>query len=203
MKEKATQPPKSYTEGTLLKAMESAGKSIEDEALRDAMKDSGLGTPATRAATIERLKRSDILRCRAKNHRNPKGRTAVELIRHAGVELLASPEMTGQWERRLHQISKGEASADVFMQNVQKFTVSIINKVSSQRPAPSSLSAGMRTSPKEEGREARLKRPQSRMRRVSARASALRSQRLPLQMKRRPYDLPWGAAQDRDVTGIL
>lgn len=56
VKEKDTQPPKHYTEGTLLRAMESAGKQIEDEELRDAMKDSGLGTPATRAATIERLK---------------------------------------------------------------------------------------------------------------------------------------------------
>lgn len=143
VKEKATQPPKSYTEGTLLKAMESAGKSIEDEALRDAMKDSGLGTPATRAATIERLKKVGYITMQGKKIIvTQKGRTAVELIRHAGVELLASPEMTGQWERRLHQISKGEASADVFMQNVQKFTVSIINKVSSQRPAPSSLFGG-------------------------------------------------------------
>ncbi|MEF7438171.1 DNA topoisomerase 3 [Paenibacillus lautus] len=143
VKEKATQPPKSYTEGTLLKAMESAGKSIEDEALRDAMKDSGLGTPATRAATIERLKKVGYITMQGKKITvTQKGRTAVELIRHAGVELLASPEMTGQWERRLHQISKGEASADVFMQNVQKFTVSIINKVSSQRPAPSSLFGG-------------------------------------------------------------
>lgn len=143
VKEKATQPPKSYTEGTLLKAMESAGKSIEDEALRDAMKDSGLGTPATRAATIERLKKVGYITMQGKRITvTQKGRTAVELIRHAGVELLASPEMTGQWERRLHQISKGEASADVFMQNVQKFTISIINKVSSQRPAPSSLFGG-------------------------------------------------------------
>ncbi|UNK20874.1 DNA topoisomerase 3 [Paenibacillus sp. N3/727] len=140
VKEKATQPPKSYTEGTLLKAMESAGKSMEDEELRDAMKDSGLGTPATRAATIERLKKVGYITMQGKKITvTQKGRTAVELIRHAGVELLASPEMTGQWERRLHQISKGEASADVFMKNVQKFTVSIIDKVSTQRPAPPSM----------------------------------------------------------------
>lgn len=140
VKEKATQPPKSYTEGTLLKAMESAGKSMEDEELRDAMKDSGLGTPATRAATIERLKKVGYITMQGKRITvTQKGRSAVELIRHAGVELLASPEMTGQWERRLHQISKGEASADVFMKNVQKFTVSIIDKVSTQRPAPPSM----------------------------------------------------------------
>ncbi|GAB6930192.1 DNA topoisomerase 3 [Paenibacillus sp. JCM 10914] len=142
-KEKATQPPKSYTEGTLLKAMESAGKSIEDEALRDAMKDSGLGTPATRASTIERLKKVGYITMQGKKITvTQKGRSAIELIRLAGIELLASPEMTGQWERRLHQISKGEASVDVFMQNVQKFTISIINKVSSQPQAPSSLFGG-------------------------------------------------------------
>ncbi|MNN78103.1 DNA topoisomerase III [compost metagenome] len=55
-----------------------------------------------------------------------KGRTAVELIRHAGVELLTSPEMTGQWERRLYQISKGEAAREKFMDNVRRFTISII-----------------------------------------------------------------------------
>lgn len=140
VKEKATQPPKSYTEGTLLKAMESAGKNIEDDELRDAMKDSGLGTPATRAATIERLKKVGYITMQGKKITiTQKGRSAVELIRHAGVELLASPEMTGQWERRLHQISKGEASADVFMKNVQRFTMSIIDKVSTQRPAPPSM----------------------------------------------------------------
>lgn len=65
-----------------------------------------------------------------------KGRTAIELIRRAGVDLLTSPEMTGQWERRLYQISKGEAGQDKFMENVKKFTLSIIEKVRVQAPAP-------------------------------------------------------------------
>ncbi|MBB6021517.1 DNA topoisomerase-3 [Paenibacillus sp. JGP012] len=135
-KEKATQPPKSYTEGTLLKAMESAGKQIENEELRDAMKDSGLGTPATRAATIERLKNVGYITMQGKKMQlTLKGRTAIELIRRAGVDLLTSPEMTGQWERRLHQISKGEAGQDKFMENVKKFTLSIIEKVRVQTPA--------------------------------------------------------------------
>ncbi|KAA8785953.1 DNA topoisomerase III [Paenibacillus amylolyticus] len=135
-KEKATQPPKSYTEGTLLKAMESAGKQIENEELRDAMKDSGLGTPATRAATIERLKNVGYITMQGKKMQlTLKGRTAIELIRRAGVDLLTSPEMTGQWERRLHQISKGEAEQDKFMENVKKFTLSIIEKVRVQAPA--------------------------------------------------------------------
>ncbi len=65
-----------------------------------------------------------------------KGKMAIDLIRHAGVDLLASPEMTGQWERRLHQISKGEAAQEKFMDNVKRFTLSIIDKVRQQPPAP-------------------------------------------------------------------
>ncbi|MBO9596526.1 MAG: DNA topoisomerase 3, partial [Cohnella sp.] len=85
VKEKETQPPKHYTEGTLLKAMESAGKQIEDDELRDAMKDSGLGTPATRAATIERLKQVGYIDMQGKRIvLTQKGRIAVELIRGAG-----------------------------------------------------------------------------------------------------------------------
>jgi DNA topoisomerase-3 len=136
VKAKETQPPKHFTEGTLLKAMESAGKQIEDEELRDAMKDSGLGTPATRAATIERLKQVGYIDMQGKKIIiTPKGRTAIELIRGAGVELLTSPEMTGHWERRLTEISRGQASADAFMGNVKKFTCQIIEKVNHQRPA--------------------------------------------------------------------
>ncbi|RKP50169.1 type IA DNA topoisomerase [Cohnella endophytica] len=136
VKEKETQPPKHFTEGTLLKAMESAGKQIEDEELRDAMKDSGLGTPATRAATIERLKQVGYVDMQGKRIViTPKGRMAIELIRGAGIALLTSPEMTGQWERRLTEISRGQASADTFMGNVKKFTWQIIDKVNVQRPA--------------------------------------------------------------------
>ncbi|MEF3303535.1 DNA topoisomerase 3, partial [Paenibacillus sp. GYB003] len=132
-KEKETQPPKPYTEGTLLKAMESAGKQLEDEELRDAMKDSGLGTPATRAAIIERLKNVGYVTMQGKRIAiTQKGRSAVELIRGAGVELLTSPEMTGQWERRLHEISRGQASDAAFMENVKKFTRSIVEKVRAQ-----------------------------------------------------------------------
>ncbi len=137
MKEKVTQPPKSYTEGTLLKAMESAGKQMGNEELREVMKDAGLGTPATRAATIERLKKVGYIEMKGKKILiTDKGKMAIDLIRNAGVDLLASPEMTGQWERRLHQISKGEAAQEKFMDNVKKFTLSIIDKVRQQPPAP-------------------------------------------------------------------
>ncbi|GGA25129.1 DNA topoisomerase [Paenibacillus physcomitrellae] len=142
-KEKATKPPKAYTEGTLLKAMESAGKQLENDELREAMKDAGLGTPATRAATIERLKKVGYIVMQGKKITvTQKGRTAIELIRHAGVELLTSPEMTGQWERRLYQISRGEAEAEKFMENVKRFTVSIVDKVRVQQKADASLFEG-------------------------------------------------------------
>lgn len=140
--EKTTQPPKSYTEGTLLKAMETAGKSIEDDELKEAMKDTGLGTPATRAATIERLKQVGYITLSGKKlDITAKGCAAIELIRDAGVELLASPEMTGRWEQRLHQISKGAASDLDFMDKVKQFARLIVQKVRTQRPAPPSLFA--------------------------------------------------------------
>ncbi|MGM0882748.1 MAG: DNA topoisomerase 3 [Bacillota bacterium] len=136
VKEKDTQPPKHYTEGTLLKAMESAGKQIEDEDLRDAMKDSGLGTPATRAATIERLKNVGYVEMQGKKIQiTQKGRTAIELIRGAGIDLLTSPEMTGLWERRLNEISRGTASDGQFMENVKKFATMIVDKVRVQSRA--------------------------------------------------------------------
>lgn len=140
--EKATKPPKAYTEGTLLKAMESAGKAIEDEELRDAMKQTGLGTPATRAATIERLKQVGYITTAGKRlDITTKGCAAIELIRGAGVELLASPEMTGRWEQRLHQISRGEASDEQFIAKVKQFAEMIVGKVKLQRPAAASVFA--------------------------------------------------------------
>ncbi|GIP14885.1 DNA topoisomerase [Paenibacillus montaniterrae] len=135
-KEKETQPPKSYTEGTLLKAMESAGKQIEDDDMREAMKDCGLGTPATRAATIERLKQVGYIHIQGKKITiTNKGKAAIELVRGAGVELLTSPEMTGMWEKRLNDIARGQASAEQFMENVKKFASMIVDKVKIQPAA--------------------------------------------------------------------
>jgi DNA topoisomerase-3 len=134
--EKETQPPKAYTEGTLLKAMESAGKQVEDDELREAMKDAGLGTPATRAATIERLKHVGYVEMAGKRITvTQKGRMAIELIRAAGVDLLTSPEMTGHWEKRLHAISRGQASDTAFMDKVKQFATLIVEKVRGQAPA--------------------------------------------------------------------
>jgi len=129
-KEKETKPPKSYTEGTLLKAMESAGKQIEDDEAREAMKDCGLGTPATRAATIERLKQVGYITMQGKKITiTNKGKAAIELIRGAGIDLLTSPEMTGIWEKRLNDIARGQASGEQFMENVKKFATMIVDKI--------------------------------------------------------------------------
>lgn len=139
VKEKETQPPKHFTEGTLLKAMESAGKQVDDDELREAMKDSGLGTPATRAATIERLKKVEYIQMQGKRIViAQKGRMAIEVIRTAGVELLTSPEMTGHWERRLNEISKGTAEDTAFMSKVKEFATLIVDKVRHQPRADKS-----------------------------------------------------------------
>ncbi|MCM3339892.1 DNA topoisomerase 3 [Paenibacillus sp. MER TA 81-3] len=152
-KAKSTQPPKSYTEGTLLKAMESAGKQLDNEELREAMKDGGLGTPATRAATIERLKQVGYITMTGKRLTlTAKGKTAVELIRGAGVHLLTSPEMTGQWERRLTQIARGEASETVFMDAVRKFTVHVIQCVGKQAPVAAHILAEIQPDRTSKGR---------------------------------------------------
>ncbi|MCJ8012513.1 DNA topoisomerase 3 [Paenibacillus sp. KQZ6P-2] len=155
-KEKETQPPKPYTEGTLLKAMESAGKQIEDEELRDAMKDSGLGTPATRAAIIERLKQVGYMVMKGKRIViTQKGKMAIEVIRGAGVDLLTSPEMTGQWERRLNEIAKGSASDEVFMANVKKFATMVISKVKVQ---PRVAKESFEDKPSEEAKSTRTRK---------------------------------------------
>lgn len=130
VEQKKTKPPSSYTEGTLLKAMESAGKQVEDEELRESMKDSGLGTPATRASIIERLKQVGYIQLeKRKISLTSKGRGAIDLLREAGIELLTSPEMTGQWEKRLTDISKGKASEIPFLERIEAFTLFIVNQV--------------------------------------------------------------------------
>lgn len=135
IEQKETKPPSMYNEGTLLKAMESAGKQVEDEELREVMKDSGLGTPATRAAIIERLKKVGYIESVKRQMMiTAKGRSTIERIRQAGIQLLTSPEMTGQWERRLHDISRGTATESGFMERVKAFASFIVTQVK-QQPA--------------------------------------------------------------------
>jgi len=114
-----TRPPPHHSEATLLGAMESAGKEIEDEELRAAMKDTGLGTPATRASTIETLvKRGFIARKDKQVLATP---TGIDLIRRLPVPTLASPELTGAWEARLARIARGEDGRGAFMKDIVRY----------------------------------------------------------------------------------
>jgi len=122
--EKKTQPPKPYTEASLLSAMEHAGRFVEDEALKEALKASGLGTPATRAAIIEKLISSGYVERQRKNL-IPTGK-AMSLIAMSPPEL-RSPETTGKWERGLKRIAQGELDHIRFMDSIKRYVVYLID----------------------------------------------------------------------------
>lgn len=124
---KQTQPPKLYTEGTLLRAMESAGKTVDDEDLREAMKENGIGRPSTRAAIIETLfKRHYIARKGKSITALPAG---IELIATINEELLKSAKLTGLWENKLRRIERGEFSAAEFIAELKDLMVQIVHNV--------------------------------------------------------------------------
>lgn len=125
--EKQTQPPKPYTEATLLRAMETAGKSVEDEILREALKENGIGRPSTRAAIIEILfKRRYIRKERKSLIATP---TGVELIQTIRNELLKSVELTGQWENKLRRIERGDYQPANFLQELKEMVNEIVISV--------------------------------------------------------------------------
>jgi DNA topoisomerase-3 len=125
--EKVTQPPRRYSEGSLLGAMETAGKLVDDEELREAMKDSGIGTPATRAAIIERLIQVGYI------ERDARALVVTEkginVIRLLGEHALTSPGLTGEWEARLAKIETGADSREAFMGDIVKFTESTVGEL--------------------------------------------------------------------------
>ena len=113
LSEKMTQPPKHYTEATLLRAMETAGKSVDDDELRDLLKENGIGRPSTRANIIETLfKRRYIRRDKKKIIANQMGIDLINLIEN---DLLKSAELTGQWEKKLREIEAGKYQIATFM----------------------------------------------------------------------------------------
>ncbi|MGH3014460.1 MAG: DNA topoisomerase 3 [Gaiellaceae bacterium] len=121
---KETQPPRRFTEASLLGAMETAGKDIEDAELREAMKDSGIGTPATRASIIERLIQVGYVEREGRAlHATEKG---VQVISLLGPHPLTSAELTGDWERRLGLIEQGEDTRPAFMSDIVKFTTDTV-----------------------------------------------------------------------------
>jgi DNA topoisomerase III len=116
---KETKPPRRYSDASLLGAMETAGKLVDDDELREAMKDSGIGTPATRAAIIERLIQVGYLEREARSLvATDKGLNVIRLL---GEHALTSPDMTGQWEHRLDKIERGEDSRERFMADIAGF----------------------------------------------------------------------------------
>ena len=124
-----TKPPARFNEATLLSAMEGAGKLVEDEELRDAMKERGLGTPATRAVTIEKLIAEEyLLRLGRELQATPKAFALITLLRGLEIPELASPEMTGEWEFKLKQMEQGKLKRDTFMREIGKMTRHIVER---------------------------------------------------------------------------
>ena len=125
--EKWTQPPKPYTEATLLRAMETAGKFVDNEELRDAMKENGIGRPSTRAAIIETLFKRRYIRKERKNLiATP---TGVELIGIIHEDLLKSAELTGIWEKKLREIEKKQYDAKTFIEELKQMVADLVNQV--------------------------------------------------------------------------
>ena len=125
--EKWTQPPKNYTEATLLRAMETAGKLVEDEELRDAMKENGIGRPSTRAAIIETLFKRNYIKREKKNI--VATQTGIELIGLIRNELLKSAELTGRWEKKLRDIEKRQYEAKTFIEELKEMLNEVVNDV--------------------------------------------------------------------------
>ena len=121
---KETQPPRRFSDASLLGAMETAGKDIEDAELREAMTDSGIGTPATRAAIIERL--IDVGYIERDGRALRATEKGIQVIRLLGQHPLTSPQLTGDWERRLGQIERGEDSRPKFMSDIVRFTTDTV-----------------------------------------------------------------------------
>ena len=125
--EKWTQPPKPYTEATLLRAMETAGKLVDDESLREVMKENGIGRPSTRAAIIETLfKRNYIRKIRKSLEPTP---TGIELIGLIHEELLKSAELTGIWEKKLREIEQHKYEARQFLEELKQMVTEIVTTV--------------------------------------------------------------------------
>jgi DNA topoisomerase-3 len=125
-----TRPPARFTEATLLSAMEGAGKLIEDEDLREAMREKGLGTPATRAAVIEGLIFEDYLhRIGRELQPTPKAFSLMFALKHFGITEITSPELTGDWEHKLRQMEHGELKRRVFMDHIVDTTREMVERI--------------------------------------------------------------------------
>ena len=129
--EKETKPPNMFTEATLLRAMETAGKQVDDEELRDLMKDNGIGRPSTRANIIETLFRRKYI-VRNKKQLVPTS-TGIQLIDIIQNKLLTSAELTGTWEKQLQEIEKGNYNAGTFIKNMKQMVDELVYEVRMER----------------------------------------------------------------------
>ncbi len=129
---KRTRPPPRFTDGTLLTAMETAGRALEEKELSDAMRESGLGTPATRAAIIETLlKRDYVVRAGKALEATDKGIALIDVV-HPDVK---SPAMTGEWEAKLKKVQRGEYALGTFMEGIERYVTDVVGKVKEAAPA--------------------------------------------------------------------
>ena len=131
LKEKTTTPPKYYTEATLLRAMETAGKTVENDELREAMKENGIGRPSTRAAIIEKLYQRKYIQKQGKSIRATE--TGINLIHTIISPLLKSAELTGLWEKKLREIERGEYTARQFLDELKEMTAGVVRDVKTNK----------------------------------------------------------------------
>ena len=131
LQEKTTTPPKYYTEATLLRAMETAGKTVDNEELRDAMKENGIGRPSTRAAIIEKLFQRKYIVREKKNIKATE--VGINLIHTIISPLLKSAELTGLWEKKLREIERGDFQAQQFLDELKQMTAEVIREVKSDK----------------------------------------------------------------------
>lgn len=135
IKEDKTKPPARYTEATILSAMEGAGKLVDDEELREAMKERGLGTPATRAQIIENLIAVHYLQRHGKELQpTAKAMQTIGLLKSIELTELVSPETTGEWEHRLRQIERKKLTRESFMADIRSLSAEIVRKAKAFQP---------------------------------------------------------------------
>ncbi len=158
---RTTQPPKPYTEGTLLRAMETAGKTVDDEELRDAMKENGIGRPSTRAAIIETLFKRRYIRKERKSIMPTQA--GIQLIDTIHEPLLKSASLTGLWEKKLREIERGEYSAAQFIDELKKMIGEIVlNVLRDNNSGSIAVEQGKPSKPKApSGGEEKAKKPRA------------------------------------------
>lgn len=160
LKETWTTPPKPYTEATLLRAMETAGKLVDNDDLRDALKENGIGRPSTRAAIIETLFKRNYIRKERKNLFPTV--TGKELIGTIHEELLKSAELTGLWEKKLRQIERGTYEAKTFLDELKQMVHQVvINVLSDQSTRTITIEEAAKEAPKEEKKEKKPRKPRA------------------------------------------